>query len=444
MKTMPEKLLISDSDVFISYRRKGADVLAKLLYETLRSKKYSVFYDFESLSSGEFLEAILAAVRRAKDVIVILTKDCLARCCDEKDTMFREICEAIEYNKKITLIFTEDFETPSEQELAKYPEQIEKLLKYQGYRINIEHYDNTLNKICDGFASKPIAYTEDDVHQAVSYLLKSGMVKLGEDEKNGLVDGVLSASYGTKIASAVSAFLRTNPRYYNNIRLKFNYEISIDNVFPFGKVAIDKQKYFKLSESLSYQKHFIDSAPGREFWISFARNLDELDESLRDEEYIFSENLLIDESDLQTIISLPEADQKLFFAKQMRVRFNLNGEALDPVALIINKAGIFAKYETAREDTNNPTILDVRIKFDLPHRKVSSYFFASISDPTYSPYISFSYPEDDVNVEMISFMNRNITTANTKVFEGERAVSLENEWVLPMSGIIFIMTPTEQ
>ena len=86
-------------------------------------------------------------------------------------------------------------------------------------------------------------------------------------------------------------------------------------------------------------------------------------------------------------------------------------------------------------------MLDVKIAFTIPQRKTASYFFASISDPAYSPYISFSYPDDEVEVEMISFMNRNLTTKNSKIFDGLREVSLEKEWVLPMSGVVFIITP---
>lgn len=439
---MTETAMPMDYEIFISYRRSGGDVLAKLLYETLRYKKYSVFFDHESLSSGVFGEKILATIRRSKDVIVVLSRECLPRCKNKDDWMFREIREAIQSDKNITLVFTEDFPMPTKQELAEYPEEIQKLLDYQGYQINIEHYDNTLHKICNGLRSQLVFYTETDAHQAATFLLKNGTHGLSDQEKLGLIEGTLSSYYGAKIASVMSSFLQTNPRYYNNIRLKFNYEITIDSSFSFGSVGVDRERYFKLSESLSYQKHFLNAEKGEEFWISFVRNLDAVDESLRNENYIFSENLLVDEADMDRIVQLSPAEQRLFYTKNMRVRFNLNGKVLEPVELTFSAAGIFAKYVmTPDEDYRHSNILDVKIAFSIPHRKVASYFFASISDPTYSPHISFSYPEDEVNVEMISFMNRNITTTNAKVFEGLREVFLDEEWVIPMSGVVFIMTP---
>ena len=82
--------------------------------------------------------------------------------------------------------------------------------------------------------------------------------------------------------------------------------------------------------------------------------------------------------------------------------------------------------------------------FSIPHRKQASYFFVSISDPTYSPYIRFVYPEDEIDAEMIPFLSRATSSADTKIFEGLREISFEKEWVMPMSGVMFIITLDEK
>jgi hypothetical protein len=284
---------------------------------------------------------------------------------------------------------------------------------------------------------------ENDLHNAVSFLLKNGTNLLSEEEKRGLMYEIISSYHGNKISSIMSSFLNTVPKHYNNIRVKFNYEISLDSSFRFGNLDIDSDKYFKLGENFSYQKHLVSERAGNEYWISFVRDLDQVDESLRNENFIFSENLLMDECDLQTIANMSEEEQKSFYTKQMRVRFNLNGKILEPKELIFNKTGIFAKYESNDDTNENSIVLDVKIAFTIPQRKTFSYFFVSLSDPTYSPHIVFSYPEDEINVEMISFMNRNITTTNAKVFDGLREITMEDEWILPMSGVVFIITPQE-
>ena len=40
--------------IFISYRRDGGDVTAKLICEALKNRGFSVFYDFDSLLGGYF------------------------------------------------------------------------------------------------------------------------------------------------------------------------------------------------------------------------------------------------------------------------------------------------------------------------------------------------------------------------------------------------------
>ena len=38
--------------VFISYRREGGDIIAKLICESLKNNGYTVFYDYDSISGG--------------------------------------------------------------------------------------------------------------------------------------------------------------------------------------------------------------------------------------------------------------------------------------------------------------------------------------------------------------------------------------------------------
>ena len=121
---MTEQVLFNTYDIFISYRRDGGDILAKLLYESLKQQKYSVFFDHESLSSGVFGEQLLETVRNAKDVIVVLSKGCLERCKSNDDWMLKEISEAVKNKKNIIPVFSEEFRTPTQEELLDYPIEI--------------------------------------------------------------------------------------------------------------------------------------------------------------------------------------------------------------------------------------------------------------------------------------------------------------------------------
>ena len=40
---------------------------------------------------------------------------------------------------------------------------------------------------------------------------------------------------------------------------------------------------------------------------------------------------------------------------------------------------------------------------------------------------------------MIPFINRSVTAKETKIFEGVRELAVENEWVIPVGGAIFLI-----
>lgn len=78
------------ADIFISYRRNGGEVLAQLINENLIKKKYSVFYDIESLSSELFDERLFAEIESCTDFILILPEGALDRSIEDEDDWVRK------------------------------------------------------------------------------------------------------------------------------------------------------------------------------------------------------------------------------------------------------------------------------------------------------------------------------------------------------------------
>ena len=69
-------------DIFISYRRKGGEWFAYVIYLKLTDLGYSCFFDKESLRGGTFTEAIKEHVESCQDFILILPPHALD-CCVE-------------------------------------------------------------------------------------------------------------------------------------------------------------------------------------------------------------------------------------------------------------------------------------------------------------------------------------------------------------------------
>lgn len=431
-------------DVFISYRRDGGEILGRLLFEMLKDN-YNIFFDHESLSSGRFDTKLLEIIKDCNDVIVILSAGCLERCSNKEDWFMQEISCALENNKNIILLMTEDFIMPSGAGLLAYPPQIQSLVKYNGYRISVAYIDGVIAKLChDMKTEKRVSASPFDSLSEWRELSRCLAAReytdfLPTDMKMEILRHAINAfldEYNAKIFNSMMERMTAN---VNNIRPKFRYEIDVNSGFNFRNVDIDTDKYYELSESFSYSKKFLTGAPDKSFWISFATNLDELDAALRDENFFFSENLMIEREDIRLLCALPDDEKEDFYLSAMRTRINVNGTVLSPVKVVIDESGVFGKYELTDEILSASDLFDVKIRFRIPQMHGNNYFFASINEPTFSPFIRFSYPEDEFEVKMIPFLNRSVTAKDTKIFEGLRELAIENEWILPVSGAIFII-----
>ena len=131
--------------VFISYRRDGGDVYAKLICEALKNKGYTVFYDFDSIHGGYFDNRILSAIEKCEDFILVLPPHALDRCANEDDWVRLEIRCALRYNKNIIPVILPDFTFPKD-----LPNDIAEISRYNGVRFVIEYFDDAvIPKIID-------------------------------------------------------------------------------------------------------------------------------------------------------------------------------------------------------------------------------------------------------------------------------------------------------
>ena len=100
--------------VFISYRRDGGELGAQLIYEHLVRLGYSVFYDIETMTAGQFDETLLTRIEEAKDFILILSRGALDRCASEADWVRREIAHALKMHKNVIPVMFRGFAFPED------------------------------------------------------------------------------------------------------------------------------------------------------------------------------------------------------------------------------------------------------------------------------------------------------------------------------------------
>ena len=139
--------------IFISYRRDGGDVTAKLICEALKNKGYSVFYDFDSLQGGYFDERILRAIEGCTDFVLVLPAGSLDRCKNENDWVRLEIKHAIKNGKNIIPVMLPGFSFPKD-----LPEDIASISRINGVAFVMAYFDvGVVPSIIDRLSNTNIA-----------------------------------------------------------------------------------------------------------------------------------------------------------------------------------------------------------------------------------------------------------------------------------------------
>lgn len=141
--------------VFISYRRDGAEALACLISERLKQLGYRTFYDVDSLRSGKFNEEIFNVINSCTDVIVVLPPNGLERCTSPDDWVRKEIAHSIQAKKNIIPVMMRNFEFPDE-----LPSDISELPNFNGISANMEYFEASFNKLLSMLESSN--YSDED------------------------------------------------------------------------------------------------------------------------------------------------------------------------------------------------------------------------------------------------------------------------------------------
>lgn len=136
--------------VFISYRRTNMP-WALAVYQNLTHHGYDVFFDYESVNSGDFEQIILANIKARAHFIVILTPSALERCENPDDWLRREIEAALDHKRNIVPLMLEGFNFGSPT-IARYlTGRLVLLKKYNGLNVPVDYFDEAMARLRDKY-----------------------------------------------------------------------------------------------------------------------------------------------------------------------------------------------------------------------------------------------------------------------------------------------------
>jgi len=155
-----------EKTVFISYRRTNMP-WALAIYQNLTVHGFDVFFDYQSIASGDFERTILENIRSRAHFLVLLTPSALERCADPNDWLRREIETAIDETRNIIPIFLEDFHFGSPS-ISKYlTGKLAYLKNYNGQTIPAGYFDEAMEKLRSKFLNIGVSTVLHPVSTAV-------------------------------------------------------------------------------------------------------------------------------------------------------------------------------------------------------------------------------------------------------------------------------------
>src|SRR5574342_682015 len=144
-----------EKTVFISYRR--TDVYTALaVYENLKNQGYDVFFDYKSVSSGDFEQIITSNIRARAHFLLILTPTALDRCDEPDDWLRREIEVAIDEKRNIVPVFFKGFRFGVPSIAEKLTGKLKNLSRYNGLNVHEDYFDEAMHRLRMQYLSIPL------------------------------------------------------------------------------------------------------------------------------------------------------------------------------------------------------------------------------------------------------------------------------------------------
>lgn len=148
----------AEKTVFVSYRRSVSRHLARAIAVDLRAHGYDVFFDVDTVDSGEFDRIVLQQIALRRHFVLVLSRGALERCADEDDWLRREIEAALSLKRNIVPVFESNFSFSHE---AKHlPESLRDLPRFNGVPIYHYYFDAAMETLRTRFLKEPVEMGE--------------------------------------------------------------------------------------------------------------------------------------------------------------------------------------------------------------------------------------------------------------------------------------------
>lgn len=259
-----------------------------------------------------------------------------------------------------------------------------------------------------------------------------------DEDKVKFVQNTVRHIVGDESAEMVNAVIDPYITHQYNIKNFFKYTIILRTYM--NNPLFDDSKYFKVYEDLKYKKTYIgDCLSKDEINIAFIMKDHLLDSALRNQKFIFQENLSINEPEIKKLMDFSQEERINFVKDEMQFTLFIDDVLCTIKKVSITNDGIFISFISEHDVSLNSH--SIEISFAMPQAKGRSEVLVSIGEPTYSPIIQLSYPETLMTVKAFSFLNeaKGASIEQASHNSGNYEFCIQDKWIYPMSGVVFVI-----
>ena len=141
-----------EKTVFISYRRTNF-YTALAVYQDLTTHGYDVFFDYQSIDSGNFEQVIFENISHRAHFVVILSPSALERCSEPGDWLRREIEMAMDENRNIIPLMMESFDFGSPAIKEALTGKLANINRFNGLRLVSDYFFEGMEKLRNRYLS---------------------------------------------------------------------------------------------------------------------------------------------------------------------------------------------------------------------------------------------------------------------------------------------------
>jgi formylglycine-generating enzyme required for sulfatase activity len=164
-----------EKTIFISYRRKDIS-WALAVYQYLTSQKYDVFFDYTSLSGGDFEQVIVSNIKARAHFLLILTPTALDRCHEPGDWLRREIEMAVDEKRNIIPLFFDGFNFSSPSVAQKLTGKLSSINRYNGLDVPAGYFLEAMGRLSSRYLNVPLNAVIHPVSTEVRKVVKEEQI----------------------------------------------------------------------------------------------------------------------------------------------------------------------------------------------------------------------------------------------------------------------------